>query len=62
MHGAVIGHGLRRGTQSLTEHLATKDKAPAEVLALTAKEVLFDALEAEQGDELVENGAHDFSS
>ena len=45
-------HGRR---ERLTEHLAAEHRAPAEILALAAEEVLLDALEREELDELVED-------
>lgn len=48
MDRSVTGHGLRGRRQRLAEHLTTEDRAPAEVLALSAKQALFKPLEAEQ--------------
>ena len=55
VHVALARHRLHRGGERLPEDLAAEDGAPAEVLALAAEEVLFDALEREQLDELVED-------
>ena len=56
--GAAFGDRLLRRGQRLPEDLAPEDAAPAEVLALTAEDVLFDALEAENCDQLTQHIPH----
>ena len=55
MHVALGWNGLHRGRERLAEHLTAEDRAPAEILALPAEEILLDALEREQLDELLED-------
>ena len=50
--------GLHRGGERLTEDLSAEDRAPAEIPALAAKEVLFDLFEGEEGYQLVEDARH----
>lgn len=52
------GNGLHRCRERLAENLTTEHGAPAEILALTAEKILFDAFEREEGHELVEDGGH----
>ena len=58
VHVALGRHRLHRRRERLPEHLPAEHGAPAEVLALAAKQVLFDALEREELDELVEDFRH----
>jgi hypothetical protein len=58
VHGTIGCHRLRRGRESLPEHLAAKDCAPPEVLARATKEVPVDSLEREEIDEVLEERVH----
>ncbi len=58
VHLAFRNDSLHRSRERLPEDLPAEDGAPAEVLALAAKEVLFDALEREELYELAEDRGH----
>ena len=58
VHRAIAGDGLNRCTERLPEHLPTKDQAPAQVLALAAKEVVLEFFEGEEIDQFVQDCAH----
>jgi hypothetical protein len=62
VHQAIDRHGARRRRQRLAEHLAAEHRGPAQVLALSAIQVLLDLLEREQGDQIVEDAGHGYSS
>ena len=55
---AIGRHGLHGGRQRLPEHLPAEHRAPAEVLALPAEQVLLDSLEREQIEEPLEDVGH----
>jgi len=55
---ALAGDGLFRGRQRLADDLAAEHVAPAEVLTLTAEEIVLDAFEAEQIEQLAEDVRH----
>ncbi len=50
----ALGDGLLGGRERLADDLAAEDPAPAEVLAVTAEDVLLDALELEDRHQLVD--------
>ena len=56
MRGALGLDGLLRGRQGLSKHLAAEDVARADVAALAAEQVEFESFEAEQFDELADDG------
>ena len=58
MDRALGRHRLHRRRERLTEDLPAEDRAPAEILALAAEQVLFDLLEREELDQLVEDFRH----
>ncbi len=62
VHGVDLApgrYGLGRRREGLPEDLAAVDGAPAQILTLAAKQVLFDFLEGELLDERSEDGARD---
>ena len=61
VHGALLGDGLLGRRQRLTQHLAAEHAPPAQVLALPAEDVLLDALEAQDLDQLGQDVAHRYS-
>ena len=63
MHAAAVFDGALGGRQRLAEHLAAEYVFGADVAALAAKQIVFQALEREQGDEFGNNGfSHDGSA
>ena len=58
MNGAVRGHRLRRGRESLSEDLAAEDCSPPEDVAGATKEIPVDTLEGQQIDEILEERMH----
>jgi hypothetical protein len=57
--GDAVGRDREGGRrQRLPQDLPAVDRAPAEILALAAEQVLLDAFEGQQGDELFENARH----
>jgi hypothetical protein len=55
---ALGRHRLRRCRGCLAKHLAAEHRAPAEILDLPKKPVLFDPLEGEQLHQLIEDDGH----
>ena len=56
MHAAAGVNRRLRGSQRLPEHLAAEDILGADVAALAAKQIFFEALEREQSDEFGNDG------
>ena len=54
MRRAAVGHRLLRRRQGLAEHLAAEHVAGADVAALAAEQVVFQALQAQQRKEFVD--------
>ncbi len=61
MHEAIGRHRLLRRRQRLAQHLAAKHLAPAQILALATKQVLFDPLQREKPHQLLQHSAHTLS-
>ena len=53
MHGAILVDGLAGGAEGLAKNLPAKDKAPAQILTLSAKEIVFQALQGKEGNQFV---------
>ena len=51
-------HSELRGRQRLTEHLTAEDLRAADVAAVAAEDVVFNALERELPDQVFENRTH----
>ena len=56
--GPIVRDRLLRRRERLAEDLTAEDVAPPEVLALSAEEVLLDAFEPEEVEELGQDGGH----
>ena len=54
VHLAIARHRLLRRRQRLSEHLPAEHRAPAEVLALPAKQRVLEALETKEAQELAQ--------
>jgi len=56
MHVAAVLDGLLGGRQRLAQHLAAKDVLGADIAALAAEQIVFQAFEREQVDQLGNDG------
>ena len=62
VHRTLPGHRVPRCGQRLTDHLAPEHGTEPEILAVSAEQILFDAFELEELQQLVQDAAHDPSS
>jgi hypothetical protein len=58
VHLPLARHRLLRRRQRLSQHLTAEHRAPAEVLALPAKQRVLEPLETKEAQELGEDGSH----
>ncbi len=56
--GAVGFDGSQGGNQRLTDHLAAKDALPADLRAAAAEKIVFERLQVEYGQQIVDGFGH----
>ena len=61
MHDPVV-NGMLRGGQRLAQYLATKHLRTTNIATFAAKNIVFDTLQLEQRNQVIENRMHTFRS